>query len=679
VTVNINGLSCIHQTSGGVATATLPDVCRTPYAGTPVPYPNVALSADLVGGTATIAVDGSPAAIQSSMFVKSTGDEAGALGGVVSQVFMMEATFLSFSPTVLFEGQPVCRLTDKMLMNKGNTVCMSGAENPPVVAPDSAPMSSIREVDPTEPVFCQIDSFQIGCSHQTRPTIDLVRDATSVLQVISTKDEPDSVVVSLIGHCGAGSPSCPSLLVMKKPHGHWVPVEVPEGTIELPPPDKLGLANLSALVEWLVGDGKFPRDAYLLRPLICNRHDHADVAVGIWTEIEVFHEAKIEGTVELSYAHPKIPKPDTKKADNKLIYDRLATWSLSGKLEGVLGGWTLPPLEKSADMEGSDPLPIFGTLVDAIGQTTYVFDSMKQFGANVKGDILFPKWKIGGGSLELAELSSSTRVGAKGTFSVGFDPLIGFQLTVSLLDYLILFAGGLAGPPGIALSKALLYVKNNFGAGAETASVTEARKKLKGNRASLDVEIELVAKSQLDGELKVTFSEGKGNMAGRVSGRVSVQIEGRVIGKAKVWRFEMAGVGKMGIGDAEGKGKPCEFEARLVATENRGRFIPDGGVYFSGMAFYYLFYFELGMGGVESEKKGSKPGGLRTGREMIEDDDEADAAKDAEPTKAKQLAKKEFKGSCVLIQPWSWTYSQAQKAKERARALEAAPGATGSR
>ena len=156
VTVNVNGLSCIHQTSGGVATATLPDVCRTPYAATPIPYPNIAMSTDLAGGTVTVAVDGCSAAIQSAMYAKSTGDEAGALGGVVSQVFTMEATFLTFSLTVFFEGQPVCRLTDKMLMNKANTVCMFGTENQPVCSPDTAPPDAITTLHPGEPTFCTL-------------------------------------------------------------------------------------------------------------------------------------------------------------------------------------------------------------------------------------------------------------------------------------------------------------------------------------------------------------------------------------------------------------------------------------------------------------------------------------------------------------------------------------------
>jgi len=68
VTVNINGLSVIHQTSNGMAMATVPDVCKTPSAGgpIPVPYPNVAMSSDLVGGTTTVTIDGSSAAISVS-------------------------------------------------------------------------------------------------------------------------------------------------------------------------------------------------------------------------------------------------------------------------------------------------------------------------------------------------------------------------------------------------------------------------------------------------------------------------------------------------------------------------------------------------------------------------------------------------------------------------------------
>lgn len=139
VTINVNGLSLVHKGSGGVAMATVPDVCKTPSPGgpVPVPYPNIARSASLAKGSTTVKVDGgNSAANKGSEFSTSSGDEAGTLGGVKSGVNMKEATWLTYSMDVKIEGKNAARLTDKMLMNHGNTVCLGGALNP-VVAVDS--------------------------------------------------------------------------------------------------------------------------------------------------------------------------------------------------------------------------------------------------------------------------------------------------------------------------------------------------------------------------------------------------------------------------------------------------------------------------------------------------------------------------------------------------------------
>src|SRR4051794_32058718 len=101
-TVNVNGLSLVHQGSTGVAMATMPDVCLTPSFGSPVPipYPNIAMSMDLLMGSLMVSADGGMlAATQGSKFFKSTGDEPGVVGGVVSHLFIGEASFISFSPT----------------------------------------------------------------------------------------------------------------------------------------------------------------------------------------------------------------------------------------------------------------------------------------------------------------------------------------------------------------------------------------------------------------------------------------------------------------------------------------------------------------------------------------------------------------------------------------------------
>jgi hypothetical protein len=117
-----------------MATATVPDVCKTPSPGgpVPIPYPNIARVSDLADGTTTVKGDGEMAAIKGSKLARSSGDEAGTAGGVKSNTFGKEATWILYSFDVQFEGQGVCRLTDKMFMNSQNTVCLGGLFNPPI-------------------------------------------------------------------------------------------------------------------------------------------------------------------------------------------------------------------------------------------------------------------------------------------------------------------------------------------------------------------------------------------------------------------------------------------------------------------------------------------------------------------------------------------------------------------
>lgn len=135
VTININNLSLCHKGSGGMSTATIPDVCKTPSPGgpVPIPYPNIATEQDLMKGTTTIKADGGMmCAIYGSEFFKSTGDEPGVAGGVLSSTFIKEATWITFSFDVKLQGKGACRLTDKMFHNHQNTVNCAGKIHAPV-------------------------------------------------------------------------------------------------------------------------------------------------------------------------------------------------------------------------------------------------------------------------------------------------------------------------------------------------------------------------------------------------------------------------------------------------------------------------------------------------------------------------------------------------------------------
>lgn len=123
VTVAVNFRSVVHASSNGVSIA-FPDVCKTPAPPAPfvpIPYPNIAKSSDTKQGSSTVKMDGNPIMVQGSNFMPSTGDEAGSIGGLVSNVIKNKAEFIMYSFDVTCDGKSVCRQLDMMLHNKGGT------------------------------------------------------------------------------------------------------------------------------------------------------------------------------------------------------------------------------------------------------------------------------------------------------------------------------------------------------------------------------------------------------------------------------------------------------------------------------------------------------------------------------------------------------------------------------
>jgi hypothetical protein len=195
VTINVNGLSLCHKGSGGVTTATLPDVCKSP--GAPVPYPNIAFSSDLVGGTTTIVADGgNMCANYGSQFSKSIGDEPGVGGGVASGTFMKEATWITYSFDVKLEGKGACRLTDKMFQNHQNTVDALGELQPALTAFEKLIC----------PIICKIaerikkgEKLPNGKSTWTQVINDELKPFASELEKLGVRMEKSVVVAAAKG------------------------------------------------------------------------------------------------------------------------------------------------------------------------------------------------------------------------------------------------------------------------------------------------------------------------------------------------------------------------------------------------------------------------------------------------------------------------------------------------
>lgn len=110
------------QTFGiGQAMAT-PDVCKTPPLAIPAPFPNISLNATAVPAQYQIMIQGQPILTVASVNPMTSGDEAGTLGGVVSQTIKGPCNTVMGSMAYIVGGSPVQRCLDPTTQNGGNSL-----------------------------------------------------------------------------------------------------------------------------------------------------------------------------------------------------------------------------------------------------------------------------------------------------------------------------------------------------------------------------------------------------------------------------------------------------------------------------------------------------------------------------------------------------------------------------
>ncbi len=130
--VLINGRTAVHKGSNG--TLTTIDVCLTKVGKpiVPIPYTNIARSADAAQTASTVFVNGNPICHKDSIFSKSTGDQPGNRKGIKSHTITEKAEFITASSNVYIEGIAAVRQGDMMVSNNCNTPPM------PLVQPGAA-------------------------------------------------------------------------------------------------------------------------------------------------------------------------------------------------------------------------------------------------------------------------------------------------------------------------------------------------------------------------------------------------------------------------------------------------------------------------------------------------------------------------------------------------------------
>jgi LysM repeat protein/uncharacterized protein (DUF2235 family) len=136
--VLINGRTAVHAGSKG--TLTTVDVCWTKIGKVvvPIPYTNIARSADAAKTASTVFINGNPVCHQKSIFAVSTGDEPGNRKGIRSGTITQKAEFVTGSSNVFIEGIPAARQADLMVSNNANTAPM------PLAQPGAPPARNLK-------------------------------------------------------------------------------------------------------------------------------------------------------------------------------------------------------------------------------------------------------------------------------------------------------------------------------------------------------------------------------------------------------------------------------------------------------------------------------------------------------------------------------------------------------
>jgi hypothetical protein len=121
-TTFVNARGVVQKQSGGLSVV-FPDVCKTPAPPAPpipIPYPNIGQSSDTSNGPSSVKCDGQMPMVKGAKYSKSSGDEPGTIGGILSSTNRSECEFMMYSFDVKFEGKNACRMGDPLFHNKKN-------------------------------------------------------------------------------------------------------------------------------------------------------------------------------------------------------------------------------------------------------------------------------------------------------------------------------------------------------------------------------------------------------------------------------------------------------------------------------------------------------------------------------------------------------------------------------
>lgn len=414
------------------------------------------------------------------------------------------------------------------------------------------------EINKRKKTPCCPKYLEVSCGHSDRSfKLNLfgsapTRDGSYVIQVIPDSDAGDSMVCNTsYGGCKKEKSSGKPYLIYSGPNA---PVSSGPQSVKFcvysPNPLGKSASFLDAIDLFFDNTGK-TCNTYRVSMFSCDGYLDPYFAI-----IESFPKKKISGKLDLSVSF-------NRKEKKKYKLEKYVDFEISGSLNISIGNASFSLVARQATKKNSKSKypDLFKGIEKFLG---FVYSKLSFF---EKIEVTPPKISFEC-SLVNSEKNDKYNIYNSGEVQLAFDPLLGFDFKIDILDYLLKFGG----PVGTALS--LIKKQLSKGVGGDKTSVEG------------DIKVELSAKAEIKGTIGWSFSDGSTDTNGEINTPITFSLAVSAYAKGKFLNMYAgafaSGTAKSTIGC---RYKPIADQTKPNVTHQ---------LYWSGLEVCFESYVELG-------------------------------------------------------------------------------------
>ncbi len=454
----------------------------------------------------------------------------------------------------------------------------------PALAHTQIPGVEVEAVQLADEPVCEFDRLTLRCNHfgdrgyildalHAEPNVN---GTDKVIQVLTQDDaDADEVNIAFGGYCGKGSSDCPAVSI-RGPDTDITTGQSPYKLRVVPPDSTQEVNTFTDFIRnhLIPNFGALGHNSYTITTKGCDGIESAEAIV------HAFPTWKWQGKAAMGFTPP----------DGESSEDTNAGWSLGVGLAGNIGTqhWNL---ESSS---ANDLRDYFPELYDTVKPMIDRLSSFREEGEGKRlthFDVKWPSVELAGG-VELQEVQRSHRIDVGGTVALSLSPLLGANVKIDILGWLIRFAA-----TGYSRFLEDIRARAEEGIGNERVD------------ASAVVRIDLEISGELAGKLEWNKVAGKpwnskdadAGVSGGGSASLTVALRAKIQAETRVFYVKVTVGMAMSVASASSESEGVGAVFNLSATTQGGKPALSGCVEFTGAAIYYTYYAEVSREGLASD------------------------------------------------------------------------------